>query len=392
MKPAILKSFAGVRNDIHLERFSPEDLAAGENVDLDKTGRASRRAGTSRIAAGTAHSLWSDGDDCFVVLGGVLQRILPDRSMLSITTVTGPRVAYSKIGSDVFLSDGVRSVVVSGSGSRQWGISPPPAMRAESVGAGSLRDGHYLYSLTYRRADGKESGAAVFGRILAVGGVRFPDIPVSADPTVTHKTIYLSSWNGEVPLAAATLPNADRSAVVSAAPAKGFPLRTQNMRPAPPGQVVGAYNGRAYVAQGKYLRYSPPFEFELFDAISGYIDLSDDIRTFAPVDDGIFVGTESSTLFLQGDDPESFVVRQVSKHGTILGTERMVPGFHILDGSRQGLLWMWMSKSGVCLGSNGGGFVDLTGGRFKPPGNATSGASLLKIRDESPQFVASLFS
>lgn len=392
MKPTVLKSFSGVRNDIPLERFSPSDLVVAQNIDLDKTGRASRRAGTLRIASGSAHSLWEDGGDCFVVLDGTLQRVLPDRSMMPITAVSGTRVAYTKVGADVFWSDGIRSGAVTGSEPRQWGISPPPAMIAESIGFGSLREGHYLYSLTYRRADGKESGAAAFGRVLAAGGVRFPAIPVSADPTVTHKTIYLSSWNGESPLAAATLTNAETSAALSASPAKGLPLRTRNLREAPTGQVIGAYNGRAYVAQGKYLWFSLPFEFELFDAISGYVDLSNDIRTFAPVSDGIFVGTESSTLFLQGSDPAEFVVRQVAKHGTILGTEQKVPGFRVLDGSRQGVHWMWMSKSGACLGSDGGGFVELTGGRFKPPGNATSGASLLKIRGESPQLVTSIFS
>lgn len=392
MKPAILKSFAGVRNDIPIERFSPADLAVGENIDLDKTGRASRRLGTSLAAPGAAHSLWADGDDCFVVLDGVQQRVLPDRSLLPITGVAGARVAYVKIGADVFWSDGINSVAVRGSEPRQWGISPPPPMAAEAVGAGALRDGRYLYALTYSRGDGKESGASSFGVVAASGGVRFPAIPVSADPTVTHKTIYLSAWNGDLPYAAATLANSVTSAEVAEPPQKALALRTANLRAAPAGKVVGAYNGRAYVAQGRFLWFSLPLEYELFNAISGYVDLLDDIRTFAPVSDGIFVGTESRTLFLSGADPDAFVVRQVAKHGTILGTEQRVPGFRVLDGSRQGVHWMWLSKSGVCLGSDGGGFVELTAGRYRPPSGATEGASLLKIRGESAQLVTSLFS
>lgn len=393
MKPIELKAATGVRNDISPERFDKTDLIVGTNIELDDTGKVSRRLGMTLHTAGVTHSLLASSRDCFVVLNGVLSRVQPDMTMLPIVPVSGSRVAYERIADEVFWTDGLQSGVLTGA-NRQWGIAPPPPIGAASTGVGSLRDGTYLYTMTYVRADGKESGAPICGRVEASGGIAFAALPVSADPLVTHKHLYLSAWNGELSYRAATLPNADVSATISAAQPTGVPLRTQFMGPAPAGQLVGYYKGRAYVAQGRFLWHSQPYEYELFDLMSGYLAFPDNIQTFSPVADGVFVGTERETVFLAGRDPSDFDLRRVADYGTVLGTEQEIPEHHVLDEKQrpQGPQVMWMSKHGVCLGGNGGFFKNLTGKRYRLPVDVTTGASLLKVRGGTPQFVVSLFS
>ena len=81
-----------------------------------------------------------------------------------------------------------------------------------------------------------------------MGGIFFPVLPVSSDPTVTSKRIYLSDWNGELTYLAMTLTNSRTSATLSSPPPPGPALRTQFAGQAPVGKLVGYFNGRAYVA------------------------------------------------------------------------------------------------------------------------------------------------
>ena len=393
-KPIELKGAAGLRNDVSPERFAPEDLLEARNIELDETGKVYRRMGVTQAIAGKAHSLWADGQDAFVVLDGVLSRIHKGMTATAITPVAGERVAYCRVADEVFWTDGLQSGVINGDTSRTWGIEPPPPFGAQSAGAGALREGSYLYTMTFARADGKESGAPLCGRVDAVGGIVFTALPVSTDPTVTSKHIYLSSWGGELPYRAATLANSDTEALITAPPPAGPALRTQLMTNAPAGHLIGAFKGRLYVAQGRHLWYSQPHELELFDPMSGFLTFPDDVQTFAPVSDGIFVGSDSATVFLRGTDPGEFETRKVADYGTVRGTVQEVPEYYVLDEKQrqQGPQMMWMSKCGVCLGGNNGLFKNLTGGRYILPSGAHAGASLLKVRGGTPQLVVSISS
>lgn len=391
INPVEIKALAGIRNDLSPERFKQGDLLVGSNIELDETGKVYRRLGTSVAAVGNMHSLWSEGADAFVVNNNVLQRINADLTMTPLLAIAGDRVDYVRIGSDVFFSDGIQSGAIRGTTVRQWGITPPPALVAQAV-AGTLREGTYLYTMTYARADGKESGAPVYGHINTTGGIFFPALPVSDDPTVTEKRIYLSDWDGELPYLAMTLPNSVASVVLNSQPRKGPPLRTQLAGQAPAGRVVGYFNGRAYVADGQHLWYSRPHEYELFDLMSGYLTFPSNVQTFAAVSDGVFVGLTDETLFMDGMDPLDFVRKPICDYGTVRGTVEDVPEYYVQDGENQGPQKMWMSNDGVCLGQNNGVFKNLTGGRFIPPDGIAAGASLLKVRGGTPQFVVSLFS
>lgn len=388
-----ISAASGVRNDLSPERFAETDLTAGTNIELDETGKTYRRLGVTSVAPGNMHSLFSAGQFSYVVKDGWLCLVdVNTPSFTQIIQVKGERVAYTPVNDRVFWSDGLQSGELLGAMNRRWGIQPPPAVVA-TEGYGNLESGTYVYTMTYVRADGTESGPApwMFTRLGTGKGLSFTGLPISTDITVVGKRLYVSHCNGEVPLLAATLANSDTSCTYSGAGLLSIPVRGKACGAAPAGRVVGHYKGRTFVAENNYLWYSLPYEYGLFDLLRGYLGFSAPVTTFAAVSDGVYVGTESEIVFLSGDDPAAFELRPVADYGSILGTEEYVPNYYVTKEGLPELVPMWMSKHGVVVGLRGGEFKNLTGGHFILPEGVSAGASLLKVRGGTPQLITSLF-
>jgi hypothetical protein len=395
VKTIEISSFTGVRNDISPERFKKNDLQSASNIELDETGKPFRRLGKTELDATASHSLWANDELAYIVRGGTLRQINPDLSITDLTIpILGERVAYTRIENDVFFTDNQIIGVVGTNGFRTCGILPPSNPSID-VGVGQLRGGSYLFTMTFVRNSGQESGASPVVSI-PVGddqSLELTNIPVSADPLVVTKNVYVSDWNGEVPYLIAVLDNTETTASISALPAgRTLAVRTLRMRPMPAGRVIGQYRGRLYVAENNYLWYSQPYEYELTHAAMNFFGFTSPIRTFNPVADGIYIGTDDDIAFLSGGEPESFVRKQVAPYGSVLGTEVVVPGYYFGEGKSPDPIQLTMSQEGLCACLPGGEFVNLTGDRYVLPEGVAKGASLLKLRGASPQLVTTLFS
>lgn len=401
MKTQHLSTFAGVRNDVSPERFDVQneynkkrtDLQVGTNIELDETGKPYRRLGTTAIDATATHSLWAEDELAYLVRGGTLHQLNPDMTLTDLgIPIVGNRVSYSRVGNDVFFSDQLSTGVVGTNGYRPWGIVTPAAPIV-TLTAGDLRPGNYLVAVTYVRSDGHESGSSpVHMYALAVQGGLAVTVPVSADPLVTQVRIYLSDVSGELPYRVATLTNSGSTANIVALPQdRDLPLRTKLCGPPPAGQIVGYYKGHTFVAEGAFLWYSLPYQYELFHRATGFMGFASPIKTFSPVTDGIYIGTEDDVSFLRGDDPAQFTREAKAPYGSVLGTECVVPPYYFDKGESPTPVQLLMSKHGLCAGLDGGNFINLTGGRYVLPDGVATGASLLKVRGESPQLVTSLF-
>jgi hypothetical protein len=388
-----IKVHKGIRNDVFEERFEIGDLAAATNIEIDETGKAYRRDGVTAVNATASHSLWASEGDAYVVQGGVLTHIAPSMALTPVVAVKGSRVRYVRVNGSVFWTDGIQSGVLTQASNRSWGIAPPPPLSVSAATYGDLLAGAYLCSITYVRDDSHESGApgAVLVNVSDNGALSFPSLPVSPDPQVTYKRIYVSRPNGETMFLVGAYDNHVTSATITALPAVAVPLRTSFAGNPPPGQVVGYYKGRTFVAENNYLWYSRAYEYELFDLMHGYIGFPSSIRTFAATNDGIFIGTADETVFLAGDTPETFARRKVADYGTLLGTEYYVDGYWVGEEGTSGMVPYWTSTYGVCTGRDGGSFKNLSGGRYILPRGVSAGASLLKVRGGTPQFVTSIF-
>jgi hypothetical protein len=400
MKTYQLDAFSGVRNDVSPERFdSPHrktgmtDLLTGTNIELDETGKPYRRLGTTAIDATSTHSLWANDELAYMVRGGTMRQLNPDMSITDLgIPVSGNKVSYRRVGNDVFFSDQLTTGVVGTNGYRPWGIVTPAAPIV-TLGAGDLRPGNYLIAITYVRRDGAESGSSPFHMytLAAYGGFAVT-LPISTDPLVNQVRIYLSDGNGELPYKVATLTNSGSTANIVALPQdRDLPLRTNLCGPPPAGQIVGYYKGHTFVAEGAFLWYSLPYQYELFHRATGFMGFTSPIKTFSAVTDGIYIGTEDDVSFLRGDDPAQFSREVKAPYGAVLGTECELPPYYFDDGKNPTPVQLFMTTHGLCVGLDGGQFINLTGGRYVLPDGVATGASLLKVRGESPQLVTSLF-
>ena len=106
--------------------FDPEtgitDLAAAYNVDIDQTGRVSRRKGYAATAqTGSCHSLFCDGGECLFVTGTSLCLLGSDYSSTAVATVTsGARMAYLQLHGRIYWANGHEKGYVEAGTNNTW--------------------------------------------------------------------------------------------------------------------------------------------------------------------------------------------------------------------------------------------------------------------------------
>lgn len=353
-----MKGFKGLRNTVDPERLKDGELVTANNVDLDKTGRISRRTGYSQANADAAHSLFSNGELCLYVSATSLKRLATDYSSTILATVTaGARMAYCHENGRTYYTNGHQTGIVQDGASRSWGLSVPGLPMATNT-VGNLPPGRYQYVMTYIRADGQESGAGLAGEVdVTDGGISFTDIPVSDDAEVAYKMLYLTPANGDVLYQALLLDNADTTASYGDDGLNlQVPLRTQFMQGAPAGQIIGYYKGRLYVVDGNIVYPSQAYSPELFD-LRDFIPYGDRITLFAPVENGIWLGTEKEVGWIGGNGPEDFTYDKKADYGAIFGTL----AYHFQQTKNGDIKFaLFVTDLGICAGYPGGTFVNLT--------------------------------
>jgi hypothetical protein len=386
------EAFTGLRNDVTPERFGPEDLTWADNVDLDKSGRLSRRTGYAAVLAGAMHSLWADDQQeiCLFARGNQLNQLSPTYSAVPVATLqgVGNPLSYQRVSDRVYYSNGVDTGILENGAVRTWGMTVP-ALPGAVATVGSMPAGAYQYVMTYVRADGQESGAVLAGLITVpdVSGIAFT-LPVPADPGVASKILYLSTPDGEVLYLVALVPAATTQTTYTGDTTElNLPLATQFMGQAPAGQLIAFYRGRMFVAVDDTLYWSAGFGYELFD-LREYVQLDGRITLLAPITDkeitenarssGFFIGTDRSCGVLVGSDPKDFQYVPKTAYGAIAGAFDYVDGSLFGDDASGGrALPMWLSTQGICIGMPDMQVKNLTRSKFGFPATG-QGAALFQ--------------
>jgi hypothetical protein len=388
---ASFEQFLGLRNVVGEESFEPGDLAAALNVDVTDALRLRRRAGYSTaLASGDFHSLWSNGTTALVVRGTELLEVLPDFSLRSVRTglTAEQRVYYAVVGDRVFYSNGLQTGVFQAGVSRSWGLAVPSSLPTAVPVGGNLPLGRYQYTLTYLRADGQESGAPRAGMIelTSPGGIAFEDIPVSTDPDVRFKRLYVSPADGDMMYVLLVLLNEETQASYHIERTGTVPLATQFLVPAPAGWHLAVIGGRVLVAAGNRLYPSEPFAPELFDLRRG-VPFASRITLVAPLDDGVYLGTESEIAWLPGNDPAKWAYQPRADYGAIPGTLAYGQAGDVVEA--EGPAAFFATTQGICVGLNGGVLINLTNDRFNYP-VMDEGSAVVRDSGGSVQYVATL--
>lgn len=380
MRDVTFNAFAGIRNDVKRERLGATASESGAraylesatNLDVDNSGEIALRGGAVQISATATHSLWSDGRELYFVRGGQLQTVRGD----VLGTVSG-QLAYCTDGDTVFCTDGVRSYVVRDGALRQWGVTEPSAVSA-SIVAGGMEPGHYIATATYVNADGVESGCADFIAFdIAAGGAVTVSVPDSDDPEVIGKRIYLTHPDGETLYAVAALTTLTSSTFLTK-PTYGATLRTEGSISAPAGSGTFFFAGRTLIVAGNAIWYSAPGEPERFDGRYGYLMCESDVRFALPVDDGVYVATDTGVQFFAGRDPSQMTVVEVSR-------SKAVKHSAVISGTGPSASVLWVAEDGIYRGSPGGQTVSITSTNYIPP-EAASATSCFSHRAGLAQF------
>lgn len=403
MQTKTFAAFAGIRNTLsteRLERASTQagnrdirtELEAATNVDIDDSGRISRRAGQQVVVPAAAHSLWSDDDVClFVQSGSMYQLDKAYTKKLLISGLGDTEVHYLAVNGIVYWTNSVVTGIVANGVASAWGVAAPISQPSASIVAGNMTAATYLYAATYTRADGQESGTGMSVRIdLKDGaGLRFA-WPVPTNRDIVGVNIYLSEPNSETMFLAVSAPVGAGNVTFNGG-ALSTPLNTQWLDAPPPGQELSFHRGRIYIAQGEFLFASSPLGYSYVD-MRDYLALDGTrIRFVIGVDHGLFVGTDKTVYFLKGDRFDQMEVdAAVEAHG-VAGSAILVDGFVATgDDKLSGLTCaMFATGSGICLGTPDGATVNLTYDRFQTT-MPRSGAAVLRTSQTQTQYLLTM--
>jgi hypothetical protein len=84
-----------------------QELAAAYNVDVDDTGRVSRRKGFTERLSASAHSLFCDGGECLFVIGDALCLLESDYTYTALRNITpGVPMNYCQVEDIIYYCNG----------------------------------------------------------------------------------------------------------------------------------------------------------------------------------------------------------------------------------------------------------------------------------------------
>ena len=346
-------------------------LSLGENIDISRGLRARRRPGYSQVLDSPVDAVWGDDASALFVSDGELYRF--DGVMAALLGSVQGEVTYLHAVSlplgRIVWTTGNDVGVVLGSEFRALGIPDPPdpTITVEATGGG-LREGLYTISVTLTRDGFEEGGASPVYPVVVPAGASITVLPTAVAGYKTN--VYISTPDGSQSYLIATVDGGQSFTISSnAMRSLGTPLMTRGhgVPPFPP-STVAVSGGRLLYAMGPTLWYSSPFNYELFDLRSGFIQFPEDITVIAPVDNGVFVATSQRHIYLEGPDIASARWRERASYGAPLCQPVMIESDeHGLEGvpSRVAL---WTSKQGFVGASENGVLFNLSQGkvRFAP--------------------------
>ena len=389
------RDFLGLRNNVGAAGFDLGDLEVALDVDVNDVGFLLRRKGHSAVVvAGVDRDLFAAGSICLGVGSNALKQILPDFTTVTLRTGLTPLrpLSYSAIGGRVYYTNGVEFGVVENGQHRSWGLTPPALGLAVLVG-GALRAGRYQYTMTYLRSDRQESGAAraAVVELSAVASGYELTLPVSTDPSVTQKAVYVSDRDGETLHRYAVLDNAVTTFAIREERSGTVALATQFLVSP---NILGAIdhiaygNGRMLVAAGSRLYCSESYAPELFDPRKSWPFL-DAITLVASLEDGTWLGTKSQVIWLPNAEPEKWQFMVKAPYGVIPGTAYVDSLSSVGDGSGKGPAVYFATTQGLCVGANGGQITNYTDGRYAIP-IQERGAGIVRRHRGMSQFLVTL--
>lgn len=285
----------GVNNVDDPLLLSQEELSSGVDIDLDDSGKPSRRKGKTLLLAGAYKWGWSDGSICLAWVANSLVSVKPDFSghTVLMTGLSDMRVVYVKIRDKIYFSNGQQMAYV--------------------------RNG-VVYA-------------------LSTASEPFKDVM-------------------------------------------------------PAGTMLEHYQNRLWSIRGNQAWPSDPLATDQRDTRVAPKSFPGPISLFMAVKDGVFVGTDNALYFMAITDPTEGTpgaVRRLADYGAVPHAAVKIEGGLVLkDKTISGTVIAFATKKGICIGSDGGEFQNLTIQRYELPAAAGGSAFFRKNHKGTAQVVLSL--
>lgn len=382
--------FEGINNVSAEERLSRKELREATNVDIDDTERLRLRKGATNAYTGVdCHSLWGNGPDSFFVEGDTLKSF-DSISGLTSSLRTGLQrereMAYVDVVGDVYYSNGKSLGMIRNGVSRSWGVELPSRIPDMAAVAGALHPGTYFLTLCFVRDDGEESGAIEAGSITldSAGGIDISNIPQPSESDVSLVRIYMTAASGEEFYKADEFLVGVTTRTISSAELT-VPLRHYLVTPPPAGDLLELYNGSLYIASGSYLYFTLPHAYGMCRPHKDFFQFSKDIDMLGAVEDGLFVSADKIYFIPFSKAIEASPIAKApykAVKGTMVKTKAAAMG---LEGDEQVIVCY--TEQGVCVGTNGGGFINLTYEKYAPQETGSAGSAMLREEDGISQYV-----
>lgn len=385
--------FSGINNALPSEQLVPEPrtgitpLAVATNVDIGYAGELHRRSGYSQTSALCHTNLHQAEGFMLATVSGDLTAVAANASRTVIHPSLGEsRVWYCNLpdGRTTF-SNGLICGITDGLTMTTWGVPVPPSIGALTAINGALFPGDYQYQLTYvRLSDGLEGGPAYSNPLpVPEGGIFLSGLPELAG----HKiNVYLTSHNsGDAYLAGSTTNGL--FSYIGKNDALTLPCRTNFMGPAPAGKLATLWRGRVLTAVGAILYASRTGQIELFDPRRDFKQFTAPITLVQPVDDGLYVGTETELVFLAGTEWDKLSLTRVVDAPVVLGSGVSVRGelVKLGDGTGNGSAMICIADRTLVAGFNGGHASRMTEGRYTT--SASEVAATFRQTANGPQYL-----
>lgn len=387
---------AGINNILPEHSVGRNALRAAVNVDIDDTGRLSRRAGTTLISTLPGlHSLFADRRFPYMLAADAdtlysFDETLTPTVVTALTRNADMSYAVNEFG--LFYSNGTDTGHIDLAGQRTAWSAPMPAgqpLVGVNALAGGLNAGEYQVAITFFDAQGRESGAhnATVVDVPEGGGIVLQDWPeMSAD--VAHIGIYMSPANGDMMYQAEILAAPMSTPYLLGRRILGRALDTLFLTPMPPCTLLCMFNGRMLGNYNGTVVWSESINPGLTKRHENWIQFPSVTLIAAAGQDGIFIASENRTYFMEGADPAVWKRRIVHASGAVRNTLTYVNASD-LNLEAAGMVAVWMDTRGELIaGLTDGSVLRLHKDTYAGAINAEKGSIALREYDGIRQLIA----
>lgn len=370
-------SFSGINNVADTTRLSPGEMTAATNLDISQRGKLLSRRGRTRLATGSASSVFEAPFGIFALIGNDL--MLLDTSGAEIRTVYETlgytRVWYALLPDGrVAFSNGLIQGLASLTETTTWGLPIP-------VDSGFGVTGSTPYMITYvRLSDGLE-GAPFYGENIDTT----QDIVGLPALSGYRINVYFAPYGEAMFLAGSTITDTFPATLGQL----GAQWTGHGLGHLPVGIMPTVWNSRVLVADGSTVWATRPMQPELCDLTRDFLQLPDTVTMLYGNDAGLFVGTTTEMYFMAGLVFDQLKAQSIARGRVALGScvetslsylnEKVRP-----RGALHGALCLL--DGAVHLVAEGGEIISLTSDRYRT--DATEVHATVRLRDGVLHYLA----